>query len=216
MKYVHEECLKTWVVSRYADVIKSSCELCKTPFKMRLDIKLVCKLRGRRLDINRKIAFYIAMTILLAGLSASAWILADRVESSSGESRDGLIIGLVVNCFLLLVFFITTVCSIVDDSKCVHQFNTWHFLERPQQTNTVQTQPSQHLTYDSAVSSSDISALPSEPEILILPESVQVSGRLVQVPRLEPSLSRVAATGDVQAFVVLPSRSESLASSFSI
>jgi hypothetical protein len=205
VKHVHEECLKTWVLSRHAEVVKSSCELCKTEFKMRLDVKLLCRFRNNRHSKLRRCLHYFFLISILVTLSASCWVLFVYIDDSSDSRKDGLIIGLIVNSLLMLMFLVMLISSIVTDSKCIHQLNTWRILERPPDTPSVtmvtrNTQPSRSQTYQASVSSIENSD--DLPELLILPQVTLVSGRQVETPRMTPRLSRVQSTDDnLQVFV---------------
>lgn len=42
VKYIHEECLKTWLVSQNIDLKYANCELCQTSYKMNIEIGSKC------------------------------------------------------------------------------------------------------------------------------------------------------------------------------
>lgn len=45
VKYIHEECLKTWLISQGNDIDEGECELCKTRFLMEFKIENKCSPR---------------------------------------------------------------------------------------------------------------------------------------------------------------------------
>lgn len=42
MGYTHEECLKTWIVSKNKLIIGTMCEICKYQYLMKYEVKKVC------------------------------------------------------------------------------------------------------------------------------------------------------------------------------
>lgn len=216
LKYVHEECLKTWVLARQHDVVKSRCELCTTELKMQLDIKLMCKFRGDRRSRMGRVFHYLVITVILAGLFTANYVLIDQISSTDGTKKSGLIVGLIVTCFLILLMIILLVSSILADSRCIHQLNEWRILER-QAANPTSARPtdaSRNHTYQPSIGPSEVSA-GNLPEYLVLAQTTQARGRTVEMPEVSPLLTRVhSASSLVQVYVAFPSRTESLAASF--
>jgi hypothetical protein len=205
MQYVHEECLKTWILARHKEV-RVSCELCNVQFKMRLDVGLVCRLKSDKHSCFGRVIYYLVLLLCLFALCVTAWALAGQIETTEDAKRTGMIIAMIVNCMLLTAVVVVIMVSFMSDTKCVHVLNSWSILARVPDaagavTSTVQTSS---YSYEASISSSD-AGIPCEPEILILPEVTRVRGKQVQVPRLEPSLPRMQTTSaSVQAFVVYP------------
>lgn len=216
MKHVHEECLKTWIIARNVEVVKSNCELCKTPFKMQLDIKLVCKCQSNNSSKVPRLLHYFMIIAAIVGLCVSAWILVDHLNSYGDTERNGLIVGLIVNSFLLLLLVIALAASISKDSKCIHTLLNWKILERQQAVHHVSrpTEASGNYTYEASPPSNEATGVPTGPEILVVPEEISVRGYRVQVPVMSPSLSRLRTLSEsVHVYIAYPTRSQQSASS---
>jgi E3 ubiquitin-protein ligase DOA10 len=42
VRYVHEECLKTWIVAQHKDIFTAKCELCHTSLRQEIEIAHQC------------------------------------------------------------------------------------------------------------------------------------------------------------------------------
>lgn len=213
LKFVHEECLKAWVLARNSEISNIVCELCKTYIKMQLVVKLTCKFKVEKHSHLRRAFHYFAIIVLLAGLTLATWALVIDYDEDDGARRGGMIVALIVTTFLMMLLLFALVSSILADSKCVHQMKDWRILERvaDSRQHTRPTEESRVPTHEDIIEQSVV----DQNEFMILPEFTRVRGRSVEVPQLSPLLARVRSASEaVLVYVAHPNRRESLASSF--
>jgi E3 ubiquitin-protein ligase MARCH1/8 len=204
MKYVHQECLKTWVASRSEDLAKVPCELCKYTFKMHFDIKSKCSLKDRARCNTPRILRYIITVVLILGLISAASTITDQLSRKGNSHHDGLIIGLIVTCFFMLLLGVSLVMSVASDTRCVHQIKHWYILDYKPQRRRSRSAKVQNYDYPTEVNQ-DLSST-NHPQIFVVPNVIRVRGLYAQMPELMPSMSRVRSTSQsLQIFAALPS-----------
>ncbi|EAR95035.2 zinc finger protein (macronuclear) [Tetrahymena thermophila SB210] len=96
MQYIHEECLKTWLVSQQVDIDTAACELCKMEYNMEIIIGKKFQLTHACQEGQISFASCLCLFILVAGmlsiifLFAFKWnVLSDSSSSDSKSQNDG-------------------------------------------------------------------------------------------------------------------------------
>jgi hypothetical protein len=207
MKYVHQECLKTWVASRSEDLAKVTCELCKYTFKMHFDFKTTCALRSRaRCNPSCILRYSITIVLILCLISAASSII-DQLSNKGHANHDGLIIGLIVTCLLMLMLGVSLATSIVSDIKCVNQIQDWSILDYTPQRRRNRSAKVQN--YDNPTEVNEDQGRTNLQQVYVVPNVVRVRGLYAQMPELMPSMSRVRSTSQsMQVFAALSSSLE--------
>lgn len=201
MRYVHEECLKTWILARYIDISKSVCEVCKYSIKMRLVVKQQCKLKRKEKCSTCRIAHYIILCGLLIGLSIAVSILFTSLGSGSKSKNDGILIGLIVTFFMILLLCLSLVTSIIADLSCIQRLTDWRILEANSLPITKNRRTNKVHAYNSSAESQD--SLNRPQQLLLLPSMTQLSGFSTEVPRISPNMRRIATTNEaIQVFAL--------------
>lgn len=67
IKYVHEECLKTWLTTSGQDIKKSKCDICKHQFKMEINYSTACVCNIHKEDRLKFCVVQIA-TLMISGI----------------------------------------------------------------------------------------------------------------------------------------------------
>ena len=65
IKYVHHDCLKTWIITHNEDLDYAKCELCHYQYKMTYSIRNECQLSKESFRCNTKVML-LSKLILLA------------------------------------------------------------------------------------------------------------------------------------------------------
>lgn len=109
VRFVHEECLKTWILSKHKDVDEATCEICKVKIEMSYDLQRIYSVK-RVLDEGLKDAL-ICIILLLIGFLV-AWVMLviardfenDVATNSVLMALCGLVqLGLIVAIIKLLM-----------------------------------------------------------------------------------------------------------------
>ncbi|KAL4441108.1 hypothetical protein ABPG74_002058 [Tetrahymena malaccensis] len=94
MQYIHEECLKTWLVSQQVDIDTAACELCKMEYNMEITIGKKFQLNHACQEGQISFASCLCLFILVAGmlsiifLFAFKWNVLSDNSSSSSDSKS--------------------------------------------------------------------------------------------------------------------------------
>ena len=114
IRYSHEECLKTWIVSYTEDIAEACCEICKTPLLMEFKMHYKCRPeKSCENSINSCFFVPISITIIII-LLIIVYILADKsLSSTTGNEELGYSIALITTCSIAgLILAILIICSI--------------------------------------------------------------------------------------------------------
>ncbi len=60
---IHEECLKTWIVSKYPDITLASCEVCKQKYQMQIEYRDECYVQN--MCQEGRLSLYSSLCMLL-------------------------------------------------------------------------------------------------------------------------------------------------------
>lgn len=117
IQYVHEECLKTWILAKWTDLSQASCEVCKTQYPMSYELQNTCICKRALLrNTSRVILIFLLLSMELLILFAS-YFLIEKYQNSPTEKATHLTLGLIGMCvvtsfllLLLIVMVVKTVC----------------------------------------------------------------------------------------------------------
>ena len=114
MKYIHEACLKIWLLSQDKDLNSAECDICKTRFTMKIKLTTKCNCKNYW---NECLGMFIFPVLLILMTSILMVILLFLVQGiQSGKSSAGeqtylilLIIACAVIIIIVLVIFIKSI-----------------------------------------------------------------------------------------------------------
>ena len=196
VKYIHEECLKTWLISQEGDIDEGQCELCKTSFLMEFKIGRKCTPKESVKNGWTQILYLPVLTGVMLMLFLVIFLLADRyINVSQGTDNQGYAIALMITCgvsglvlFILLITTLREICFIMS-------LEEWHIY-------------SQSFENDSEVCINDKKDHKDETcfydhnfgTILIIPENLIVKGVKVRTPLISPSLAPLNQRGRIVGY----------------
>lgn len=197
VKYVHEECLKTWIVSQADDCSVSKCELCGCPFKMEFGITTHCSLKQAFTDGLSQCLFIPMMLIVLAMLGLILFLLLDKfISGDKVKDEKGYLVSLFITCFMSAGVIVYLIVNAFQESCCVERLDAWTILSRLGESmcsSPIEGAPSKFSILEegenTGIDTSNHQNLKSEqPPVIIIPEKIRFKGRLIATPMLEPSL----------------------------
>lgn len=157
MKYIHEQCLKTWILSQTKDPKVFSCDICK--YSMKMEIRLVTTFSKKNIkkEIFKMILLPCVICIVTSIIGFIFFTLLYTSKSSVTTTGKIYLSAVVVICFLIIavlsVAFIRSIKSgcfevqikdwkILSNSKQAEQDSithlTEHFEKKPQKSNKPQ------------------------------------------------------------------------------
>jgi hypothetical protein len=216
VKHVHEECLKTWIVSQDEDCSVSKCELCGCPFQMDFDITTYCSCRQAFTVELSQCLFIPMMFVVLIMLLLVIFLLIDRFIYSEKVRKEKLyILSLFLTCLISACIIVYLIVAAIRESFCAERLDAWRILSREPAvfSTAIEASPNKFSILDEIdQTGADIVSempRPEQPPVMVVPDKIRIRGRLVNTPMLEPSLpvlsrregnSRVFATPSLISF----------------
>ena len=136
MKWIHDECLKTWIVSRGKNIQNASCELCNMAFDMQFKYKakffpkIACK-EGKKSFIT-----CICLSIVFFGLLVVIIYIASNWNSQFGQSNASspqensfsFKLAIIVACSIISTLLAALVVIAARDAFWINEVKEWVFF----------------------------------------------------------------------------------------
>lgn len=189
MKYVHEECLKTWLLSRSPDLATSQCELCTTKYLMKISIKRKC-VPKEACGAGAAHCFFIPILLTVkVMLLVIVYLLVYRFLSSSSTSEQkGYIVALSITCLIAEIIIIALLVNTIKEACYAARMEEWKILSQDFEERQI-------ITQDKIEKFSEIRT-----SAIKLPKKLKIDGINVRVPRLKPLMTPVMRSGKVISF----------------
>ena len=200
-RFIHEECLKAWLAARGGDLGKAECEVCKTPFKMTLDVRRKFSPKDSCKDGLTQCLFTPLLAAVLGMLILIMYLLFNKyLQNSSSTETKGYTIALLITCLLSSFVIIFLILHTMRDACFARKVRLWRIFSQdfkglPTSTPLANVSPQPHL-----VSGEPEAAPVPLPPLLILPSKLRINGKKVTLPALRPpTMSRVVTQGKFTA-----------------
>lgn len=200
-KYIHEECLKAWLAARGGDLGKSECEVCKTPFRMILEVRRKFSPKDSCKDGLTQCLFTPLLLAVLGMLILIMYLLFNKyLKNSSSSETKGYTITLLVTCGISACVITFLIANTIRDACFARKVRQWRifsqeFLDLPISAPQANPSPLPQLVSGEP----DAASLPLPP-LLVLPTKLRFNGKKVILPPLCPAtMSRVATQGKFTA-----------------
>ncbi|OMJ86982.1 hypothetical protein SteCoe_11378 [Stentor coeruleus] len=187
IRYIHEECLKTWLVSHFEDIAKSCCELCKASFTMEFKMKAKCQPQNSCSAGLSSCMFIPILSAIVVILFVIICLLTDRyLTTSSADEEKVYTIALIITCAISSFILTILIISSLKSACFVPQLEDWRIFSQNFEDNDENT---------------NIRAgeWPGT-QILIVPESTVIAGVRVKTPALRPIMRLVRKRGNMAAY----------------
>lgn len=186
IKYIHEECLKTWLVSHCEDLAEANCELCKTNFSMEFKMKYICYPKQSCTTGLNSCMFVPVLAAIVIILFIIVYLLADRyLSSSSGSEEKGYTIALIITCAISGFILTALIVSSLKEACFKANLQDWKIF-------------SQNFSEEEQVEA-NLDNWP-DTQVLVVPESTKIAGVKVQTPELKPGLQIIKRRGNMAAY----------------
>ncbi|OMJ83611.1 hypothetical protein SteCoe_15399 [Stentor coeruleus] len=191
VKFVHEECLKTWLASLGKELEGSKCELCHTKYIMKFIIRRRCLPRDSCKNGAAHCLFIPILVAVMLMLFLIVYLLAQKYFTSktSGEQQI-YTIALSITCLIAGVVISGLIINSVKEACYTSKLEEWKILS--------QSFPE------------DKNRNPSEDELrkltemrkkaLVLPKAFKINGKKVLIPELKPIMTPISRGGRIVGF----------------
>lgn len=167
VRFVHESCLKTWILSQDSNANSIHCELCKSKFLLEFEFTKACscsliiKFIKLHLLLFSIVISILASLILLIALIASEFIILGSTETSKMYSM-----GLMIFCAIVLIFVFLIMIFWVKSICCRKRLRNWKILSvNPECNNSKIDKNDFEIKEKSIVSNNSIENIVSEYDI---------------------------------------------------
>lgn len=220
VKFVHEECLKTWIMSQQNELADSECEVCKLKFDMNFVIKATCAPKVACKTGFAQVLFLPLLFVVLSMLMLIIYILFDRLANVvSSDEEKGYTSALIVVCLLSAAVIVLLIVNSIKEAMCIKKMVNWRIrsqrvaveIHRASEIQVKEEDSMQAIVntthfVDAAKAPETSSANQIErpsPFVVVVPEITRVRGQKVVTPKVSPGLSSVqSANHRVQAFMM--------------
>ncbi|EAR91423.1 zinc finger protein (macronuclear) [Tetrahymena thermophila SB210] len=146
LRNVHEECLKTWILTQQKEIMEAQCEVCMKPydqtitFGLKLNVKNTCR-DGKMNCLTSSVIsmFVIALIIVISLLFQQN----DRINHSNSQyaSSDSFldstthVISLIIICFIILLILLIIIYYTLKEACCILVVKEWiieQYVSSPQ------------------------------------------------------------------------------------
>ena len=193
VRYIHEECLKTWLISQEGDIADAQCELCHTPFLMEFKIGRQCAPQESTKNGWSPFIYLPVLTAVMVMLFLVIYLLANRyINISKGQTEQGYTVALMVTCGISGLVLFLLITNTLKEICFVLKLEQWHIF-------------SQHLVHESEESVKELKDETMVLErsfnsVLIVPENLMVKGVKVKTPLVTPNLAVLNQRGRVVGY----------------
>ncbi|OMJ79436.1 hypothetical protein SteCoe_20537 [Stentor coeruleus] len=126
MKYIHEECLKSWILSQSRDLNEFSCDICKAPLDMEFRFRTVFSCKNFENECLKIVIF--PFVIFLVGTVFGIVI----VYTISGVINDKLSLSekiylsiVIITCIIMLSTLIIVFIKSLKAGCCARKMSLW-------------------------------------------------------------------------------------------
>ena len=102
MKYIHEQCLKTWILSQTKDPKLFSCDICKYSIKMEIELETSFSKKNVRKEIFKMILLPCVICIVSSIIAYICFTLFSKSSNSVTTSGKIYLSAVVVICVLII------------------------------------------------------------------------------------------------------------------
>jgi hypothetical protein len=207
VKYIHEECLKTWIASHSEQIDKSCCELCKTPYTMTITMTHQCSPAHAYKQRSAGLVFMPVLFVVLAILGFVCYLLlSSALPDSDSDQARMYTIALLAVCIVTSLIVLVLVLNICKSACILSSVASWHILsqEHPEVLRFRATD----VLNESGPPVDQQNLM--DDEVLVVPRTVVVQGRAVLTPVLRPCLTSLRSGSSSIAYATPKTQSASV------
>ncbi|CAG9313781.1 unnamed protein product [Blepharisma stoltei] len=176
MKYIHEHCLKIWLLSIDEDLDKGKCDICKVEFIMDFEIVTECSCT----KIKEGTGSYILPPILLLALAILAFLIFFLISKISfSENNQFYIVFLLTICAIISVIIFLILIRSIKRTFLITNLKNWTIYSQDFKNEEKETiENSMSVITDSP-------GIDNEGQnVIIISKSPRVKGKPIVLPQI--------------------------------
>jgi hypothetical protein len=194
VKYIHEECLKTWLISQEGDIDEGQCELCKTHFQMEFKIGRKCSPKESMRNGWSPLLYLPVLFAVMIMLFLVIYLLSERyINISQGQNEQGYTIALMITCGISGLVLLLLIVNTLKEICFILRLEEWHIFSQNfsqhESEEAIRDERDETMVLDKGMAA-----------VMIVPENLIIRGMKVKTPELRPTLPAVNQRGRVVAY----------------
>lgn len=178
MKFVHEECLKIWILSSRQDIKEATCDICKHQFSMEIKLAKKCSCQIKSNECFNLFIFPIIIIIISTILSIVLAYLIQGIKQGTIKTEEKVYFSIVLlACFSILSALIFTLVKTVIRTFCIVKMDKWHIKSL---INYKFDQTFENINQTEAINTESV----IEPVQIMQPKLAWYRGRNIIVPEI--------------------------------
>lgn len=197
VKFIHEICLKTWLVSQAEDIAEASCELCKEPYEMEFKITNACVPSEYCKQGIVQCLFIPLLLFVMGMLFLVAYLLSDKYLDNADDQEKGYIIALIATCGISGFVISMLIINSLKEACTTAKLTDWTILSKNFVNEVIILNEKDEKIKDDTLL--DRSAL-ATPVVLVIPKKMKIGKHKVKTPNLNPPMVPLYRYGILAAF----------------
>lgn len=206
MRYVHEDCLKIWLLSRDKDLSLAECDICKYNLKMKISLATKCTCKNFWNECLGMFIFPILLVLMTSILLVIMLFLIQGIQngtSSTGEQT--YLILLMIACTIIIIIILVVFSKSIKRGCCSAEMIGWH-IESIAHEDTVEFTIEHHVNNNTMVN--------DDLQVMVMPKFSKFGGRNVVRPEIAtPRLVPIMRSGELIGYRQRVNESRSLGAS---
>lgn len=206
MRYIHEDCLKIWLLSLDKDLSVSECDICKSQFIMEIKLATKCTCKNYW---NECLGMFIFPILIILMGSIFLVILLFLIQSAkTGSSSTGEITYLsllLLACAIIITIITMIFIKTIKKGCCSSEMIDWQIQSIPQDMALEETLelPISNQTQQN-----------EDVQVMVMPKFLKLRGMNIVRPEIvTPCLMPVMRSGELVAYRSKPATTRSLGAS---
>lgn len=129
LKYIHEECLKTWLAAQDKDMEAAKCEICHTQFTMKIEVTHSCSPKYALTAGLSQCLFIPLLFTVLCMLFLIIYVLLTGIKSDEGGDR-GYTIALLVTCSISSLVIAVLIFNSFTEACMSSKLEEWRIFDQ--------------------------------------------------------------------------------------
>jgi hypothetical protein len=127
MKYVHEVCLKIWLLSRDKDLSTSECDICKAKFEMKITLATKCTCKNYLSECLGMFIFPVLIVLMTSILVVVLLFLIQGIQTgNSSEGEQAYLILLAAACTVIILVILLIFIKTIKRGCCTSEMVSWN------------------------------------------------------------------------------------------
>ena len=190
MRWVHEECLKIWVLASARDIKEAVCDVCKEPLKMEVTLERACSCKNLKEECFKLMMLPLVICLIGTIFAVIILYLIKGIQSGSLKAEEKTYFSLVIFACILIMFSLIVVCIKTARTAFTElRMKEWHIKCVPAALHLDETFD---ITHQTEISHRDNHEKMTETLIInnmiVIPDTARYRGNNIVTPMISQTI----------------------------